>query len=124
MAAVLRAAAGGPLPGLLETQNIDDRRERAPTGATVVGKTGTLARAAVGEHLEAAARQAGAEVVRHFEKAVMLQVLDQAQRTGRTPQQIALELADRRSLEHHPLWGHRGPAIIRSVLASGWSEQG
>jgi glutamate dehydrogenase/leucine dehydrogenase len=52
-----------------------------------------------------------------------LQVLAEAQRSGRTPQQVAVELADRRSLEHHPLWGHRGPGIIRSVLASGWAGQ-
>ena len=31
---------------------------------------------------------------------------------------------DRRSFEHHPLWGHRGPRIIRSVLGSGWAERG
>jgi D-alanyl-D-alanine carboxypeptidase/D-alanyl-D-alanine-endopeptidase (penicillin-binding protein 4) len=42
MAAILRRAAEGPLPDLLEPRRIDDRGAEAPQGAAVVGKTGTL----------------------------------------------------------------------------------
>jgi glutamate dehydrogenase/leucine dehydrogenase len=51
-----------------------------------------------------------------------LRVLGEAQRTGRTPAQVALELAERRSLEKHPIQGHRGVQIIRSLVASGWAR--
>ncbi len=49
-----------------------------------------------------------------------LAVLGEAERDGRTPQRVAVELADQRSLEHHPLLGHRGPLIIRGLMRSGW----
>ena len=45
-----------------------------------------------------------------------LQVLDEARRTGTTPARVALALAERRSLELHPVWGHRGAQIIRSLV--------
>ena len=51
-----------------------------------------------------------------------LAVLDEARRTGTTPARVALDLAERRSRELHPLWGHRGAAIIRSLVAGGWAE--
>jgi glutamate dehydrogenase/leucine dehydrogenase len=50
-----------------------------------------------------------------------LHVLDEAQRTSRTPAQVALELAERRSFEKHPIQGHRGVLIIRSLVSSGWA---
>ena len=49
-----------------------------------------------------------------------LQVLDEARRTGRTPARVALDLAEQRSFELHPLWGHRGAAIIRGLVRDGW----
>jgi glutamate dehydrogenase/leucine dehydrogenase len=49
-----------------------------------------------------------------------LQVLEEAARTGRTTHRIALDLAEERSLEPHPIWGHRGVRIIRSLVEGGW----
>jgi glutamate dehydrogenase (NAD(P)+) len=54
--------------------------------------------------------------------ALALEVLAEAGRTGRTPGRIALDLAERRSLEPHPIWGHRGARIIRSLVEGGWAE--
>jgi leucine dehydrogenase len=51
-----------------------------------------------------------------------LTVLDEAARTGRTPARVALDLAERRSFELHPVWGHRGAAIIRSLVGNGWKD--
>jgi glutamate dehydrogenase/leucine dehydrogenase len=51
-----------------------------------------------------------------------LRVLDEARRTGKTPARVALDLAEKRSLETHPIWGHRGVQIIDSVVASGWAQ--
>ncbi|HSK78286.1 MAG TPA: Glu/Leu/Phe/Val dehydrogenase family protein, partial [Thermoanaerobaculia bacterium] len=48
-----------------------------------------------------------------------LAVLDEARKTGKTPARVALDLAEKRSFELHPLWGHRGAAIIRSLVRSG-----
>ena len=51
-----------------------------------------------------------------------LSVLEEARRTGRTPARVALALAEERSLEPHPIWGHRAIRIIRSLVASGWAS--
>ena len=51
-----------------------------------------------------------------------LQVLEQARSTGATPARVALDLAEERSRELHPLWGHRGAQIIRSLVQSGWEK--
>jgi glutamate dehydrogenase/leucine dehydrogenase len=51
-----------------------------------------------------------------------LQVLDEAKRTGSTPARVALDLAEKRSRDLHPLWGHRGAQIIRSLVRSGWEN--
>ncbi|HYX22852.1 MAG TPA: hypothetical protein VFC23_01780, partial [Thermoanaerobaculia bacterium] len=48
-----------------------------------------------------------------------LAILEQARRTGRTPARVALDLAEERSFDLHPLWGHRGAAIIRSLVGTG-----
>jgi glutamate dehydrogenase/leucine dehydrogenase len=53
-----------------------------------------------------------------------LAVLEESARTGRTPHRIALDLAERRSLEPHPVWGHRGKLIIRSLVERGWAGGG
>jgi glutamate dehydrogenase/leucine dehydrogenase len=50
------------------------------------------------------------------------QVLEEARRTGATTARVAVDLAERRSRELHPLWGHRGAQIIRSLVASGWEN--
>lgn len=50
-----------------------------------------------------------------------LKVLEEAQRSGRTTARVALDLAEERSRELHPIWGHRGAAIIRSLVRTGWA---
>jgi glutamate dehydrogenase/leucine dehydrogenase len=49
-----------------------------------------------------------------------LSVLEEARRTGKTPARVALELAETRSLEPHPIQGHRGVQIVRSLVESDW----
>jgi glutamate dehydrogenase/leucine dehydrogenase len=51
-----------------------------------------------------------------------LDVLERARRTGASPGAVALELAERRSFEEHPIFGHRGRLIIRSLVSSGWAD--
>jgi leucine dehydrogenase len=51
-----------------------------------------------------------------------LSVLGEARRTGRTPARVALGLAEQRSRELHPVWGHRGAEIIRSLVRNGWAR--
>jgi glutamate dehydrogenase/leucine dehydrogenase len=48
-------------------------------------------------------------------------ILAEAERTGRTPAGMALEMAEWRSQELHPLTGHRGAEIIRSLVEGGWA---
>ncbi len=43
-------------------------------------------------------------------------------RTGKTPARVAQDLAESRSFEKHPVWGHRGVQIIRSLVDSGWAR--
>ena len=51
-----------------------------------------------------------------------LEILATARRSGKTPARVALEMAERRSFETHPLRGHRGVQIIRSLVESGWAD--
>jgi leucine dehydrogenase len=51
-----------------------------------------------------------------------LKVLEEARRTGQTPARVALDLAEERSFEPHPIQGHRGVQIIRSLVESGWAH--
>ncbi|HVT19119.1 MAG TPA: Glu/Leu/Phe/Val dehydrogenase dimerization domain-containing protein [Thermoanaerobaculia bacterium] len=51
-----------------------------------------------------------------------LAVLAEARSTGETPARVALRLAEKRSFEPHPIWGHRGADIIRSLVRGGWAE--
>lgn len=51
-----------------------------------------------------------------------LSVLREAESTDRTPQQVALELAEKRSLEPNPLTGHRGVRIIRGLTEGRWAR--
>ena len=51
-----------------------------------------------------------------------LKVLEEAKRSGRTPARMALDLAEERSREPHPVWGHRGAAIIRSLVRTRWAD--
>ncbi len=51
-----------------------------------------------------------------------LAVLAEAEENRVPPARVARKLADRRSLETHPVWGHRGLQIIRSLIASDWAR--
>jgi len=53
---------------------------------------------------------------------VTRQVLQRSDASGEPPGAIALSMAEERSLEPHPIWGHRGQAIIRSLVADGWAS--
>jgi len=50
-----------------------------------------------------------------------LAVLAEARAKGEPPGRVAVRLAEERSFELHPLWGHRGAIIIRSLVANGWA---
>jgi glutamate dehydrogenase/leucine dehydrogenase len=52
-----------------------------------------------------------------------LSVLDEARQTDRTPARVALDLAERRSRELHPIWGHRGLEMIGSLVRNDWSSR-
>jgi glutamate dehydrogenase/leucine dehydrogenase len=49
-----------------------------------------------------------------------LRVLNASQKTGEATGQIAVSLADKLSLELHPIFGHRGQQIIDSLVADDW----
>jgi leucine dehydrogenase len=52
-----------------------------------------------------------------------LAILAEAERGGEPPARVALRQAEQRSRQPHPLWGHRGAAIIRGLVrpdAGGW----
>jgi glutamate dehydrogenase/leucine dehydrogenase len=51
-----------------------------------------------------------------------LEVFETARRSGRPPARVALDLAEKRSFEEHPIWGHRGVRIVRSLVESGWAQ--
>jgi glutamate dehydrogenase/leucine dehydrogenase len=53
-----------------------------------------------------------------------VEVLQTARDTGRPPGGAATELAERLSLEPHPIFGHRGRAIIDSLVREPWFEAG
>ena len=53
-----------------------------------------------------------------------LRVLDESKRTGVPTGRIALQLAEKLSLEPHPIFGHRGRQIIDSLVADRWAEHG
>ena len=44
------------------------------------------------------------------------EVLAKAAESGETPHRVALRVAERRSFEKNPLWGHRSVKIIRSLV--------
>jgi glutamate dehydrogenase/leucine dehydrogenase len=52
-----------------------------------------------------------------------LRVLDEARASGEPTGRIAVRLAERLSLEEHPIFGHRGKLIISSLVADRWEEQ-
>jgi len=50
------------------------------------------------------------------------EVFERAQATGRPTGAEAVALADELAQEPHPIWGHRGQAIISNLIASGWAK--
>jgi glutamate dehydrogenase/leucine dehydrogenase len=51
-----------------------------------------------------------------------LRVLQKSCSTGIPTAEIAMRLADRLSLEEHPIFGHRGRQIIESLLIDRWQQ--
>lgn len=49
-----------------------------------------------------------------------LRVLQESQKSGETPARVATRIADKLSLEHHPIFGHRGQQIINSLMEDRW----
>ncbi|HXI02628.1 MAG TPA: Glu/Leu/Phe/Val dehydrogenase dimerization domain-containing protein [Candidatus Saccharimonadales bacterium] len=54
----------------------------------------------------------------------VLKVLEASAGSGKPPGTVATEMADRLSLELHPIFGHRGRKIIDALAASSWHEKG
>jgi glutamate dehydrogenase/leucine dehydrogenase len=52
-----------------------------------------------------------------------LKVFEASKKSKEPPNQSALRLADRLSLENHPLFGHRGQKIISSLVEDGWHKR-
>jgi len=50
-----------------------------------------------------------------------LAILAECDASGRTPAAVALERAEAASFEVHPIQGHRGAAIIESLVREGWA---
>ena len=51
-----------------------------------------------------------------------LKVLKISRETGEAPAKVALKMADKLSLENHPIFGHRGQKIIDSLVANEWHK--
>ena len=49
-----------------------------------------------------------------------LRVLKESQETGDSSSKVAIRLADKLSLEYHPIFGHRGQQIIDSLIENKW----
>lgn len=52
-----------------------------------------------------------------------LHLLERAKEKNCSPQQIANEIALERMKDAHPIWGHRGPALIDEMILSGFAKQ-
>ena len=52
-----------------------------------------------------------------------LNVLKESKETGKPTGAMALEMAEELSLENHPIFGHRGEMIIKSLVELGWENQ-
>ena len=68
-------------------------------------------------------------IERHLEKdweysvyQTTLKVLEEAKNTGNPTGKVAVELADKLSLEDHPVFGHRGEQIIKTLVEEYWEK--
>jgi hypothetical protein len=52
-----------------------------------------------------------------------LKVLQESKKGGQPPSEVATEMADRLSMEPHPIFGHRGRQIIDALVADRWHQQ-
>jgi len=52
-----------------------------------------------------------------------LTLLKQAQDTNQTPFEIANKIAEKRLQETHPIWGHRGPALLEEAIKRGFGQK-
>ncbi len=52
-----------------------------------------------------------------------LKVLDVSLKSIKPPAEVAIYLADKLSLEPHPIFGHRGKQIIASLIKDRWCEK-
>lgn len=52
-----------------------------------------------------------------------LNVLKESKETGKPTGAMALEMAEKLSRENHPVFGHRGEMIIKSLVESGWENK-
>ncbi len=66
-------------------------------------------------------------ITQHFNKTweysiyqTAMQVFKEAKNTNKPTGQIALKIAEELSLEHHPIFGHRGKQIIKSLVKNNW----
>jgi glutamate dehydrogenase/leucine dehydrogenase len=80
----------------------------------------------VGDEDPRIAAHLGTDAADRWENSIYnlsLAVLAEAARRGEPPVRVALRLAESRSREPHPLWGHRGAAIIRALTRQGaWAS--
>ena len=53
----------------------------------------------------------------HTMQKVTLALLEESERTKKTPQEIAIYWANEWGMQTHPIWGHRGLNLIRSYCA-------
>jgi glutamate dehydrogenase (NAD(P)+) len=76
----------------------------------------------IAAHLGTSQVPAGAAAGDRWENSIYnlsLAILAEAARSGEPPARVALRLAESRSREPHPIWGHRGAAIIRALTRPG-----
>ena len=69
-------------------------------------------------------------VEKHFTKdwdysiyQMSLKVLKASRQTGEPPAKVAMGMADKLSLEKHPIFGHRGRQIIDSLVTDRWHQR-
>jgi glutamate dehydrogenase/leucine dehydrogenase len=82
----------------------------------------------IAAHLGTSLAPAGADAADRWENSIYnlsVGILAEAARRGEPPARVALRLAESRSRERHPIWGHRGAAIIRALTRQGaWATPG
>ena len=52
-----------------------------------------------------------------------LNVLNESKNSGKSTGAMALEMAEKLSLENHPIFGHRGKLIIESLVENSWEKK-